>query len=79
MPLNSRVGPGANSGEGYKERTYLAAPGLVGISFRLLHFRPCNRLFNGMNQTGHRSVQMVRRYIRDGSLFREDSAGKLGL
>jgi site-specific recombinase XerD len=32
-----------------------------------------------MNQTGHRSVQMVRRYIRDGSLFRKNSAGKLGL
>jgi integrase len=32
-----------------------------------------------MSQTGHRSVQMVRRYIRDGSLFRENSAGKLGL
>jgi site-specific recombinase XerD len=32
-----------------------------------------------MNQTGHRSVQMVRRYIRDGSLFRENSAGRLGL
>ena len=32
-----------------------------------------------MNQTGHRSLQMVRRYIRDGSLFRENSAGKLGL
>jgi hypothetical protein len=32
-----------------------------------------------MNQTGHRSVQMVGRYIRDGSLFRENSAGKLGL
>jgi integrase len=32
-----------------------------------------------MNQTGHRSVLMVRRYIRDGSLFRENSAGKLGL
>jgi site-specific recombinase XerD len=32
-----------------------------------------------MNQTGHRSVQMVRRYIRDGSLFRENSATKLGL
>lgn len=29
-------------------------------------------------QTVHRSVQMVRRYIRDGSLFRENSAGKLG-
>ena len=32
-----------------------------------------------MNQTGHRSVQMMRRYIRDASLFRENSAGKLGL
>jgi integrase len=32
-----------------------------------------------MNQTGHKSVQMVRRYIRKGSLFRENSAGKLGL
>jgi integrase len=32
-----------------------------------------------MKQTGHKSVQMVRRYIRDGSLFRENSAGKLGL
>jgi integrase len=32
-----------------------------------------------MNQTGHRSVQMVRRYIRDGNLFRDNSAGKLGL
>ena len=32
-----------------------------------------------MNQTGHRSVQMVRRPIRDGSLFRDNSAGKLGL
>ena len=32
-----------------------------------------------MNQTGHRSVQTVRRYIRDGCLFRENSAGKLGL
>jgi len=32
-----------------------------------------------MNQTGHRSVQMVRKYIRDGSLFRDNSAGKLGL
>ncbi len=32
-----------------------------------------------MNQTGHRSVQMVRRYIRDGSLFRDNAAAKLGL
>jgi site-specific recombinase XerD len=32
-----------------------------------------------MNQTGHRSIGMVRRYIRDGSLFRENAAAKLGL
>jgi integrase len=31
------------------------------------------------NQTGHKSAQMLRRYIRDGSLFRENSGGKLGL
>lgn len=32
-----------------------------------------------MAQTGHRSVQMVRRYIRDGSLFRENAAAAIGL
>ncbi len=32
-----------------------------------------------MKQTGHRSVQTARKYIRDGNLFRENSAGKLGL
>jgi site-specific recombinase XerD len=32
-----------------------------------------------MAQTGHRSVQMVRRYIRDGSMWRENSGAKLGL
>jgi integrase len=32
-----------------------------------------------MAQTGHRSGAMVRRYIRDGNLFRENAAGKLGL
>ena len=32
-----------------------------------------------MNRTGHHSFQMVPRYIREGSLFRENSAGKLGL
>ena len=31
------------------------------------------------NQTGHRSVQQLRRYIRDANLFRENSAGRLGL
>jgi integrase len=32
-----------------------------------------------MNQTGHRSSAMVRRYIRDGSLFRENAVAKVGL
>lgn len=32
-----------------------------------------------MAQTGHRSVAMVRRYIRDGSLFTENAAASIGL
>ena len=32
-----------------------------------------------MSQTGHKSVQMVRRYIREGSLFRDNAAASLGL
>jgi integrase len=32
-----------------------------------------------MNQTGHRSTTTVRRYIRDGNLFRENAAEGLGL
>jgi len=32
-----------------------------------------------MNQTGHRSAAMVRRYIRDGNLFRGNAAARVGL
>ena len=32
-----------------------------------------------MAQTGHRSERMVRRYIRDGSLFRDNAAAAVGL
>jgi integrase len=32
-----------------------------------------------MKQTGHRSVQMVRRYIREAELFHDNAAAKLGL
>jgi integrase len=32
-----------------------------------------------MDQTGHKSVQMVRRYIREGSLFRDNAAAHVGL
>ena len=30
-------------------------------------------------QTGHKSLMVLRRYIRDASLFRENAAAKLGL
>jgi hypothetical protein len=32
-----------------------------------------------MNQTGHHSAAMVRRYVRDASLFRENAQAKVGL
>ena len=32
-----------------------------------------------MVQTGHRSIAVARRYIREGSLFRENAAGEVGL
>jgi integrase len=32
-----------------------------------------------MRQTGHKSLPVLRRYIRDGSLFRENAAAKVGL
>ncbi len=32
-----------------------------------------------MAQTGHRSADMVRRYIRDGNLWRENAAMLVGL
>jgi site-specific recombinase XerD len=32
-----------------------------------------------MKQTGHRSVQMVRRYIQEGELFKDNAAGAIGL
>ncbi len=32
-----------------------------------------------MAQTGHKSLPMLRRYIREGSLFRDNAAAHLGL
>jgi integrase len=32
-----------------------------------------------MEQSGHKSLAVMRRYIRDGSLFRENAAAKVGL
>jgi len=38
-----------------------------------------SELLSARDQTGHRSVEMVRRYIRAGSLFQENAAGYVGL
>lgn len=66
--LAQRAGLEASSFAGHSLRAgHATSAAIAGASERSI-----------MNQTGHRSVQMVRRYIRDGSLFRENSAGKLG-
>jgi site-specific recombinase XerD len=65
------------------ERVGLDAQSLAGHSLRSGLATTAAR--NGaseasiMKQTGHRSVQMVRRYIREGSLFHDNASGKLGL
>jgi site-specific recombinase XerD len=67
--LTTRAGLDAGQYAGHSLRAgHATSAAMAGASERSI-----------MNQTGHRSVQMVRRYIRDGSLFRENSAGKLGL
>ena len=67
--LAERVGLDAKKYAGHSLRSgHATSAAIAGASERSI-----------MNQTGHRSVQMVRRYIRDGSLFRENSAGRLGL
>jgi integrase len=87
---HGQVGPGGLSGidvarvvKKLAERAGLDAGKYAGHSLRAGH--ATSAAIAGasersiMNQTGHRGVQMVRRYIRDGNLFRENSAGKLGL
>jgi integrase len=65
------------------ERVGIGAQSLAGHSLRSGLAMTAAR--NGaseasiMRQTGHRSVEMVRRYIREGSLFRDNVSGKLGL
>jgi site-specific recombinase XerD len=67
--LAQRAGLDASKYAGHSLRAgHATAAAIAGASERSI-----------MNQTGHRSVQMVRRYIRDGNLFRENSAAKLGL
>jgi integrase len=67
--LTQRVGLDPAQYAGHSLRSgHATAAAIAGASERSI-----------MNQTGHRSVQMVRRYIRDRNLFRDNSAGKLGL
>ncbi|HWQ55914.1 MAG TPA: tyrosine-type recombinase/integrase [Bryobacteraceae bacterium] len=63
------AGLDASKYSGHSLRAGLAtSAAAAGVSERII-----------MKQTGHRSVNMVRRYIRDGSLFRENAAGQVGL
>jgi integrase len=63
------VGLNASDFAGHSLRSGLAtSAAMAGASERSI-----------MHQTGHRSVNMVRRYIRDGSLFRENAVAIVGL
>ena len=62
---------GYNPGQfaGHSLRAGLATQAAAnGVSERLI-----------MRQTRHRSLTTLRRYIREGSLFRENAAAKVGL
>jgi integrase len=69
------------------------ASGRAGIDVAIAHISPhslrvgmvTTAAVNGAKErdiariTGHRSVRMVRRYIRDANLFRNNASGRLGL
>ena len=59
--------PGPFSGHSLRAGLATAAA-QAGVSERVI-----------MQQTGHKSLPVLRRYIRDGSLFRENAAAKVGL
>ena len=46
----------------------VTAAAMAGVSERVI-----------MQQTGHKNTAMLRRYIREGSLFRENAAASIGL
>jgi site-specific recombinase XerD len=67
--LAHRVGLDAASYAGHSLRSgHATSAAIAGATERSI-----------MRQTGHQSVQMLRRYIREGTLFRDNSAAKLGL
>jgi integrase len=69
--------------KGAAKRAGLDPRALAGHSLRAGHVTQAARSGAAerdiMRQTGHRSVEMVRRYIRDAGLFIDNSAAKLGL
>jgi site-specific recombinase XerD len=67
--LAQRAGLDAAKYAGHSLRAgHATTAAIAGVSERVI-----------MAQTGHRSAQTLRRYFRDANLFRENSAGKLGL
>jgi integrase len=63
------AGKDADNFAGHSLRAGLAtAAAMAGVSERAIQ-----------EQTGHKSLAMLRRYIRAGSLFRENAAAKIGL
>lgn len=64
-----KIGKRIDSFSGHSLRAGLAtSAAMAGVSERSIQ-----------NQTGHKSLLVLRRYIRDASLFRENAASKLGL
>ncbi|MGD0945752.1 MAG: hypothetical protein ABR972_16010 [Acidimicrobiales bacterium] len=61
---------GLDPGEvaGHSLRAGLATAAAAGVSERVI-----------AGQTGHKGTAMLRRYIREGSLFRENAASAVGL
>src|SRR5581483_10282085 len=67
--LTERAGYDPTTFSGHSLRAGLAtAAASAGVAYHAIK-----------KQTGHRSDQMLQRYIRDGSLFRENAAAKVGL
>ena len=54
-------------------------PALMTVPEAASHMGVSRQLVYIMAQTRHQSVTVARRYIRDGSLFRGNAAGQVGL
>jgi integrase len=65
----ARAGLDSDEVSGHSLRAGLAtSAAAVGVPERVI-----------AEQTGHKGMTMLRRYIREGSLFRENAAGAVGL